>query len=99
MSADAQLIAALQSKRAIVYWLKDESCRDPLTDGYVGVTGKPGRVRLWQHRRFGRFPSASFDLIELWRGNRIECLRREALWRPKPNIGWNTKAGGGPKVQ
>jgi hypothetical protein len=90
-----ELVADLESRRATLYWLHDESCRDPLTDGYIGITGATTAVRFWQHRRFSRFPTSNYSLSEMLTASRADCLRAEFWLRPTRRIGWNTNGGGG----
>jgi hypothetical protein len=83
----------------VVYWLWDESCFDPCSDGYVGVTAHL-RKRVSDHRsHIGKgaagLPS-SFQVQILFRGTFNECAVIEEALRPTPGIGWN-RAGGGAR--
>lgn len=78
---------------AFVYWLYDETCARPETDGYVGVTLHL-KKRFREHCRSGRFPS-SIKFAILFEGPWFECIVREYELRPQRMIGWNTGAGGG----
>src|SRR5262245_9503464 len=76
-----------------LYWIKDESCADPPKDGYIGLTNDI-KSRWYNHRRSGNFPpSATIEI--LYRGTRIECAKRERIYRPGTNKGWNRSHGGG----
>lgn len=77
----------------VTYWIKDETCADPFTHGYVGITMKP-RSRSRVHLRSGRFPEGATFVI-LHEGSRTECAAFEKLYRPHANIGWNRSGGGG----
>jgi hypothetical protein len=80
------------SKSYVVYWLHDQNCTNPMEHGYIGVTSRQRR-RAIMHRYNRRFPK--FEMTILFRGERIECLNAEAVFRPRPNIGWNKATGGG----
>jgi|SRR5215831_13038679 len=73
----------------VCYWLFDEACVDPATDGYVGIS-RQMPVRLQQHQK--RFPNVQSKV--LFAGSRIECLDFESKMRPNLNVGWNTARGG-----
>ena len=76
-----------------LYWVKDDTCRDPATDGYVGLT-KHFMSRSRFHLRSGRFPSSATVEI-LFKGTRAECAREENKYRQNVNMGWNRSNGGG----
>ena len=76
-----------------VYWIKDETCVDPFTDGYIGLT-KDHRARWYAHRRSGNFPPSA-TMVILHQGTRFECAKHEKNYRPSPNLGWNHSNGGG----
>lgn len=61
-----------------VYYLSDQSCTDPFTQGYVGLTAQR-RSRL-RFRLSGRFP-ADFKVTILYEGNasRVRCRGKE-IW-------------------
>jgi hypothetical protein len=74
----------------VVYWLFDETCSFPQTEGYIGVsTNWP--TRLKQHRRRRGAP---FEAAVLFEGSKEECLALEHEFRPRPCIGWNFNYGG-----
>jgi hypothetical protein len=76
---------------AVVYWLYDSTCRDPMTDGYVGCTlNYTHRIRC--HRKYGRFKKFKHKI--LFEGTSAECAAEERRFRPQPNIGWNIHVGG-----
>lgn len=78
----------------ILYWIHDESCKSPLTDGYIGVTTvSRKRARFLEHTGSNRFPKG-FKFLELRRGSADECYLSEAALRPNANIGWNISPGG-----
>lgn len=77
---------------SLVYWIFDETCHDPMTDGYVGITRNLER-RLNQHKKSKKFPE-NFSSKVLFNGTPDECNLMENLLRPKWNIGWNSAPGG-----
>jgi hypothetical protein len=76
-----------------LYWIKDDTCVDPLTDGYIGLTNSI-QSRWYSHRRSGNFPPSA-SMVILHRGTRLECAKHERTYRPGPNLGWNRSNGGG----
>jgi hypothetical protein len=77
---------------SFTYWAYDDTCLDPKTDGYVGVTENPsGRRSVLVS--IGRVPKDAKFLI-LFEGDREQCLRLERVLRPEKNIGWNRDRGG-----
>ena len=78
---------------SVVYWIKNDSCKNPCTDGYVGVTDYP-KIRFRVHQSTKRFPSDSVFHI-LLEDTRNKCLEREKELRPIQEIGWNKAPGGG----
>lgn len=80
------------AKPYIVYWLRDETCTNPMEHGYIGVTSRQRRREII-HRYSRRFPE--FELTILFRGGRAACLDAEKIFRPRPYIGWNKAPGGG----
>lgn len=78
----------------VVYWLHDSSCKDPVWDGYVGVTiGYRELARFQEHMRSGKFPT-DVKMTILSRGFAETCYLYEAVLRPHAHIGWNVAAGG-----
>lgn len=75
-----------------VYWIYDESCKNPLTDGYIGVSHNVHK-RYKTHIRNKRVPKNSLYKI-LFEGTRLECFTYEKQMRPSKNIGWNNAVGG-----
>ena len=75
-----------------VYWIYDETCDDPSTHGYVGVTSGVNR-RFKTHLRKKRVPVNSQVCI-LKEGTRKECFEYEKQLRPEAGIGWNSAVGG-----
>lgn len=73
-----------------VYWLFDEQCVSPETDGYVGVSSNMTR-RLRRHRTER---DRVFSSIILFDGTEADCYALEKKLRPHPDIGWNLLAGG-----
>ena len=78
-----------------VYWVKYPDDDDPYSQGYIGMTGRDIKERLSAHR---------FTFVEQFKHGAIivplhENLTRrtakklELSYRPKANIGWNTRPG------
>ena len=81
---------SLLDEQCVLYWVHDETCLDPATHGYVGITAHEA-ARKGVHRR--RRPHATFTI--LFRGTRRECLAIEHQHRPERRVGWNLQRGGG----
>lgn len=88
-----------------VYVMWDETCPNPLLDGYVGLTSQSLERRRYQHgynmrvRHRDRWSavrdvSAEFFMRPVYRGSEEECRRLEAFLRPNSRIGWNVTVGG-----
>lgn len=75
----------------VVYWLHNDDCHDPATDGYVGLTCRLKR-RLRDHKVAGCFPTFTHTI--LFEGTRAACAAFEQHLRPVGGIGWNKQAGG-----
>lgn len=75
-----------------VYWIYDTTCKDPLTDGYIGVSHDVYK-RHKTHIRKKRVPEDSSYKI-LFEGTRQECFLFEKQMRPTKKIGWNNAVGG-----
>jgi hypothetical protein len=84
-------------KTTSVYWLYDETCVDPRTDGYIGFTAQRPPKRFSQHQYatgiYRRVPKKFRSLI-LFQGSVEECEFLEEALRPHKFIGWNVLAGG-----
>lgn len=78
----------------IVYWLYDDTCKDLLNEGYVGVTTLSRQnARFLEHKRSGRFPE-NIQMKVLQINNAEACYMYERCLRPYPNLGWNIALGG-----
>lgn len=77
----------------IVYWIFDETCSDPIKNGYVGITNNVTK-RFYQHKNARRFPH-NIQIIQLFEGTKEECKIEERKLRPDQHIGWNRAKGGG----
>mgnify|MGYP001304098585 CR=1 FL=1 len=89
----------------VVYWIRLERHKDPLTEGYVGITKNRGK-RMREHRRSAETGSqhvihramrkyaGSLKVKTLFKGSRDDCKAEELRLRPDANIGWNICAGG-----
>ena len=84
-------------KTTSVYWLYDETCIDPRTDGYIGFTSQKPPKRFSQHQYatgiYRKVPKKFCSLI-LFQGTVEECELLEKILRPHKFIGWNVLAGG-----
>lgn len=77
----------------VVYWLFDDTCTDPATDGYVGSTGRLIE-RISNQMRNPALPiGGAVKFKILFRGNKRACLTVEGRLRPVPGIGWNEGPG------
>jgi len=74
----------------VVYWLYDDTCINPATHGYVGITKSLPRRVAEHRRRFGD----SFEVRVLLSGTWDECVAEEIRLRPEAGIGWNLVSGG-----
>ena len=73
-----------------VYWLYDEKCVSPDTDGYVGVSSNVlDRLKVHKQKR-----GETFSFSILFEGSREECFHLEEKLRPLPGMGWNVAVGG-----
>ena len=88
----------------IVYWIKRKEMTNPYSQGYIGVTSFSIQERFEQHSKNIYKKSIvkkaidkydDIEIIELYSGNEIECLKLENHYRPDELIGWNMAIGGG----
>lgn len=63
----------MSNKNAIVYWLFDGACTTPEVSGYVGITRRLIKERMWEHCKEGRFSDFGMRVLfsvpirpELW---------------------------------
>lgn len=79
---------------SVVYWVYDETCKDILTDGYVGVTENIS-IRMNGHKRkTENIINKDVQVKVIYEGSRKTCFNKEKELRPKPGIGWNRAVGG-----
>lgn len=79
---------------SLVYWLYDDTCKDILADGYVGVT-EDIRTRMSGHRRkTHNLIDRDLNVKIVYEGDRASCFEKERELRPHPGIGWNRAIGG-----
>ena len=78
-----------------VYWIKDSSCFDVYSHGYVGVSQNPIH-RFKQHKKKNNnIPKDRALTLEiLFTGSREDCFLEELKYRPTKSIGWNRAVGG-----
>jgi hypothetical protein len=81
---------SIYHQETLLYWVHDETCHEPKTDGYVGVTSRPERRMRSHRKRFGN----RIRFTVLFRGTRDECFAKEFDLRPEKDIGWNIAVGG-----
>lgn len=92
---------------SVVYWIRDNSMACYVSEGYIGVS-KNLKQRLEKHesacrRNKYRYHKDMKDCILrnsyhvdiLYKGSRESCFTIEHLLRPKKDIGWNLRHGGG----
>ena len=89
-----------------VYWIREQSHTDLMTQGYIGVSGNVER-RFAAHRNMENGTNAYLrnaiqkygwdNLIKsvLETGEKDYCLELEKKLRPADQIGWNLTVGGG----
>jgi len=76
-----------------LYWIYNDSCNDPSSDGYIGIT-EDVEHRFKQHiKKNPRIPT-DCKIKVLFIGTREECFILESQYRPNKDIGWNSAAGG-----
>lgn len=90
----------------VVYWIREQSHTDLMTQGYIGVSGNVEQ-RFASHRNMERGTNAylrhaikkyGWDNIVksvLLMSDKDYCLEMEKKLRPADKIGWNLTAGGG----
>lgn len=91
----------------VVYWIRNEAMSNYINQGYIGVT-KNLKQRLGQHESACRCDTYTYhcDMKNailsndyfvdiLYKGSRDDCFSIENMLRPKKNIGWNQRHGGG----
>ena len=91
-----------------VYWIHATNHQDPYAEGYVGISKQPDR-RLKAHTtdtaKVGSTKVKEYveehgvSAIQHTILNKVNTLeeaqQQEYAYRPKPNIGWNIRKGGG----
>lgn len=75
-----------------LYWIKDDTCHDYNSHGYVGVSFDANR-RHKAHIRGGKV-HADTNVEILFEGDREACFLLEIMLRPKKGTGWNSAPGG-----
>lgn len=82
---------------ACVYWVRDATCSNHETDGYIGVTTKP-KSRMQSHaKNFAkneRVIVGELQIEILFRGSFTDCYNKEQELRETAGIGWNLDCGG-----
>lgn len=76
-----------------VYWIRNNSCTDIFTTGYVGVSKDPEH-RFIQHKLKNKRISEDVWMEIIFEGTREQCFAKEIEFRPTKNIGWNRAPGG-----
>lgn len=81
--------------QSYVYWVYNESCKDYLTEGYIGVTSYIENRMKYHFKHNPSIPKdKSLSYKILFKGTRGECFTKEEELRPKAGIGWNRAKGG-----
>jgi len=80
----------------LLYWWKDTSHTDPLTEGYIGISKRVKR-RGYEHKNEHRdWWRPDLECVILKEGlSQVEARDIEREYRPKMHIGWNIATGGG----
>lgn len=90
----------------VVYWIREQSHTDLMTQGYIGVSGNVTQ-RLASHRNMEKGTNAHLrhaikkygwdNMVKsvLLMAGKDYCLELEKKLRPANNIGWNLTVGGG----
>jgi len=87
----------------IVYWIREKQHSDIYTEGYVGITKKPLKERVREHKKnkgnsivagkLRSYPDLVWSVIH--ETNTLEeALALEAQYRPTQLVGWNLQKGG-----
>ncbi len=82
-----------------LYWIKDLSHNNPLTEGYIGISADP-HERFDTHQKAQSYVgncirkyTTELQILEQ-RNSLDEILELENEYRPKQRIGWNIAPGG-----
>lgn len=79
---------------SFVYWIYDETCKNHLLDGYIGVTENVS-ARLKAHKAKNKnIIDKDVNVKIIFEGTRHDCFLKEKELRPTPAIGWNNAVGG-----
>ena len=77
-----------------VYWVHKASHTNPYTEGYVGVTKRDPKQRLYEHVQTKRLPDeCELDLLATGL-TEDQAYELEIHYRPTWYIGWNVSKGG-----
>jgi predicted GIY-YIG superfamily endonuclease len=85
-----------------LYWIKSENQKDPLAEGYIGITSQSIQKRFNDHKYNNknkhlknRCLTKDVEIVCLLDNlGKEEARHQEFLYRPKENIGWNINKGG-----
>ena len=77
-----------------LYWIHLPDHKDPYTEGYIGITQDMPR-REKDHKLYFAEYFEQGAMVEVIQSNmsRADAVRIEGVYRPAPNIGWNTQSG------
>lgn len=85
-----------------LYWIKNTECKDPSSEGYIGITRQTLQKRFEDHKnnhknkhlknRCRQSDTTILPLVENL--TKDEARELESKYRPKENIGWNIAKGG-----
>jgi len=79
-----------------VYWLHLPEHTDT-GEGRIGITHRKARQK--EHRDSRRIPEGHIYTVLTTGLTRFEAAKMEYELRPRPNMGWNIKAGGGKFIR
>lgn len=85
-----------------LYWIKNTEYKNPLTEGYIGITKQTLHKRFEDHKNNHKNKhlknrcrqSNTFILPLAENLSKSEAQELELKYRPKENIGWNIAKGG-----
>lgn len=85
-----------------LYWIHSSDQKDPLSEGYVGITSQSLEKRFKDHKfnnknlhLKNRCRKGGVNIVSLYENLTYdEAREKEKQYRPQKNIGWNIATGG-----